>query len=98
LHGGDRVHGVRATQRASRYLAQADGADFSDAHQIGERTDAVLDRHRLVPAVQVVQVDDLGAQAAQALVAGASQRCRPAVDHALALDARHAAFARQYEF
>ena len=47
-------------------------ADLPLLHQIGERADAVLDRHALVPAVQIVQVDHIGLQALRRL---SSQVC-----------------------
>ena len=59
-------------KRGRRDLAQAQRPHLARSHQLGHRADAVLDRHRLVPAVQVVQVDDLGAQAPQAVFAVAA--------------------------
>ncbi len=97
LQRGDRMHRVGPAQRRGRYLGQADRADLAGAHQVGQRADAVLDRHLLVPAVQVVQIDHVGAQPTQAVLAGLLQRLRPAVDHPLAVDALHAALARQRE-
>ena len=88
LHRGDGMHRVRAAQR---------GADTSDrpmARTLPARTmpamraDAVLDGHPLVPAVQVIEIDHVGLEPGEAFVAGAQERFRPAVDHALAVDVR----------
>ena len=57
--------------------------------------DALLDRQALVPAVQVVEVDDIGAQVAEAVLEVAADDLGPAVDHPLAVEAEHAALGRQ---
>jgi len=47
--------------------------------------------------VQVIKIDHVRLQPSQTLVAGALDRCRSAVDHTLAVDARHAALAREHD-
>ena len=60
---------VRPAHGGGRDLAQADRPDLAGLDQVGQRADAVFDRHALVPAVQVVEVDDVGLQPRQAVVA-----------------------------
>src|SRR4029450_1791344 len=55
--------------------------------------DAVPDRHALVPPMEVVEVDDVGAKPPESGLAGALQGLRPTIDHALAVDTRHTALA-----
>ena len=69
LHGRDRVHGMRCANRGRRHLRQPDRLDLAGLDQAGQRADAVLDRHLLVAAVQVVEVDGLDPQPRQAFVA-----------------------------
>ncbi len=93
----DGMHPVGAAQGRGGHFRQADGADLSFAHQLGECADAVLHGHLGIQPVQVVQIDDLGAQARERFFAGALQGVRPAVDDALAIHPGHAALARQEE-
>jgi len=79
------MHVVRPAQGVGRNLGQADAADLARLHQFGQRADAVLDRHALVPAVQVVEIDDVGLQPLQAVLAGLLQYVGMAVELALAL-------------
>src|SRR6059058_4331807 len=50
--------------------------DLALFHQPAQFADAVLDRDLLVPAMQVVQVDHVGLQAAQAVLAVPADRLR----------------------
>ena len=76
---------------------------MSFAHHVCKCPHAVFNGNRLVPAVQVVQVDHIGLQAAQAVFAGFLQGGRATVNHAhqLAVSRHihtlHAAFAGQRE-
>eukprot|EP01034_Spumella_vulgaris_P030494 gene30494-37719_t len=70
LQCSDGVHRMRAAQRGSRHFRQADAADLARAHQVGQRAHTVFNGHTLVPAVQVVQVNHIGLQTAQAHVVG----------------------------
>ncbi len=89
----------------ARLSVAADTSDRPSARTLpcftssGHRADAVLDRHALVPAVQVVQVDDLGAQTLEAVLAVACDGLGAAVDDALDAvvegHAGHAALAGQ---
>lgn len=103
LQRRDRVHCVGLSQRVGRNLGQADGADLARAHQVAQRAHAVLDRHRFVPAVQVVEVDHVGVEALERFLAGRANGLGAAVDHAhllavaLEVDAGHAALARERE-
>ncbi len=84
LHRGDRMHRVRAAQAVGADLGQADGADLALFDQARQRADAFLDRHVGIDAVQVVKVDDVGLQLAQAQLAGLSQHLGTAVARDLA--------------
>ena len=83
------------------HLAQAQGAHLARAHQVAQGTHAVLDGHLLVPAVQVVQVDAVRLQPAQAVFAVAAQGLGAPVDDAfdaiVELHTTHAALAGQRE-
>ena len=103
LQGCNGVHGMGAAQRGGRHFRQANAADLARAHQVGQRAHAVFNGHALVPAVQVVQVNHIRLQAAQAVFAGLAQRGGAPVNHAhqlavaIHIHALHAAFAGQGE-
>ena len=65
-----------------RHFTQAQRAHLALAHQVTQRTHAVLDGHFFVPAVQVIQVDHIGLQAAQAVFAVAAQSLGATIDNA----------------
>ena len=65
LDGGHRVHRVRGADRLRRRLAEPVVADLALLHQLGQRPDGLLDRRVRVHAVLVVEVDVVGAEAAQ---------------------------------
>jgi hypothetical protein len=83
---------MRLAQRLGGDFAQAQRAQLAGANQVAHGPDAVLDGHRprarLVPAVQVVQVDDVRLQALQAVFAVAPDGLGAAVDHPLQRPAR----------
>src|ERR1700679_241974 len=76
------VDGVAAAQRGGAGLGEADGAHLAGLHQTGHRADALLDGCLWVDAVELVEVDDLDAQAAEARVAGGTDVRGRAVDPA----------------
>ncbi|MNT24719.1 hypothetical protein D3C72_1602100 [compost metagenome] len=91
---------VRAAQCVNPHLGQAQRADLALFLETRHFTHGFLDGHALVPAVQVVQVDHVRAQALQAVLAVLAQGSGVAVDHAahhavIAAHARHAALAGQ---
>src|SRR5688572_18117310 len=69
LDSGERMHAVGLADRGRRHLAQANGPDLALPDQIGERADAVFDRHALVPAMEVIDVDHLRLQTREAFLA-----------------------------
>ncbi len=79
------MHGVRLSKRRRRHLGQADRPDLSFLHEIREGADALFDRQPLVPAVQVVEVDDIGLQPLEALLAVLPDHLGSAVDLTLTL-------------
>jgi hypothetical protein len=83
LHGADGVHGVGPPQGDLRHFGQADRPHLAGSNQIGHRTHALLDRNLLVPAVQVVQVDHVGLQVAQAVFTVTPYGLRTPVDDTL---------------
>ena len=99
----DRMFCMRFAQGGCRHFGQADGLDLARAHQVAQGTHAVFYRHRFVPAVQVIQVDHFGLQAAQRGLASGLDGRGPPVDHAHQLavarhvHALHAAFAGERE-
>ncbi len=70
LHGGHRVHGVRPADRRDGGLRQAVAADLPLGDELRERADGVLDGRRGIHPVLVVDVDPVGAQAAQGALDG----------------------------
>ena len=63
-------------KRRGGYLRKADGPDLSLPHQIRKRADALLDGHVPIHPMEVVEIDDVGLQAFQAVVARPPQRAR----------------------
>jgi hypothetical protein len=59
------VHGVRAADGVRARFGQADVPDLALGHELGQRSDGVLDRRARVDAVLVVQVDVVGAHPGQ---------------------------------
>ena len=51
-------------------LREAQVADLARLHEAGHRADDILDRHPDLSAVEVVEVDHVGAETGQAGVAG----------------------------
>lgn len=82
LQRGDRVHGVRATNRLRRGLGQADAQDLAFGDQLGHGADGLLDGGVLVDPVLVVEVDPVGAQALQGALDGGADVGRTAVEQA----------------
>ena len=84
-----------------RHFTQAQRAHLAFAHQVAQGTHAVFDGHFFVPAVQVVQINHIGLQAAQAVFAVAAQALGAAIDDAfdtvVELHTCQAAFAGQRE-
>ena len=70
LQGRDRVDGVRPPHRRRRHLRDTDVPDVPGLHQLGDRADGLLDRHRRVEPGRLVEVDDNRCPAA----AGCSSR------------------------
>ena len=90
---------MRPAQGGGRHFGQTDRAYLAGALQLRQRAHAFLDGHRPVPAMQVVHVDDVGAQSPQRVFAGLLQGLGAAVDdplHAgLGFHTLHAALAGQ---
>ena len=63
LRDGQRLHQVPA-----REIRAADVADLAGAHQVVERAQGLLDRRHRVEGVELVEVDVIGPQAAEALL------------------------------
>ena len=94
------MHRVRAAQAVAADLRKADGPDLTLLDEARESADAVFYRHLRIDAMQVVQVNDIGVQAPQAVLAGLRQYLGTAVEISLfvILAPRIAALARQYIF
>ena len=63
------MHGAGAAQRARAGLGEPDRARLAGLHEVGERADAVLDRHVRIDAVELVEIDVRDAESLQARVA-----------------------------
>jgi hypothetical protein len=60
----------RILQLSRREVRAADLAHLSAANQVVQRTQRIGDRHRRIGLVQLVQVDIVGTQAAEAVLNG----------------------------
>ncbi len=90
---------MRLAQRRGGNLRKPDAQHLALAHELRQRPHALLDGHALVPAMQVIEVDRVGAQTPERSLAVLLQGRGPAVDFALALRVlEHAALAGQHEF
>src|SRR5436190_1731536 len=87
------MHRMRAAQGGGAHLGEADSANLAGRLEFRQRSNGVFDGNSLVPTMQIVQVDALGAEIAQRLLADRTDRLWPAVDHAFAIAAEQAAFA-----
>ena len=62
LHGGERVHAWALRIVAADTSLRPIVLTLPSVDQIGDRADALFDRHALVPAMQVIEIDDVGLQ------------------------------------
>src|SRR5665811_2633438 len=88
LNCRDRVYRVGTADRLGARLREADVADLAGVHELGHRSDRVLDRRLGVDAVLVVEVDVIDAEAAERSVARAVHVGRAPVDRPLRPSAR----------
>jgi hypothetical protein len=79
LHVGDGVDRVRAPQRVGAHLGQAEVADVPGTHQVGDRAHGVLDGDLGIDPRRPVDVDVVGAEAAQGVGEVALHRLRAGV-------------------
>ncbi len=79
------MHGVGRADRLGRDLRQAIAADVALAHEVAHGADGLGQRHVRVQPVQVVEVDVVGLQAAEAVLQRLAQGGRAAIDQALAV-------------
>ena len=73
------MHGGGPPECARSDLGEPDRARLAGVHQLGHRADAVLDRHPRIGAVQLVEVDVVHPETAQARVARGADVLRAAV-------------------
>ena len=76
------MHGVGAAEAVDAGLGQAEVTDLALAHELGHGADGVLDGRFRVHTMLIIEVNDIGAQAAQAGLAGGADVLGPAVDAA----------------
>src|SRR3546814_8559618 len=74
MYGGGSVDGIGAD------LGEADVADMSCLHHVGDRADGLLDRHLRIEPGGPVDVDVVDAQALQRIGEEGLHRRRPAVE------------------
>ncbi len=80
LQGGDGMHRVGPAEGVDAGLRQAEEAHLALLDQPFHGADGVLDRHRRIDPVLVVEIDGLDPEALQALLAGLHDVFGPAVD------------------
>jgi hypothetical protein len=71
---------VGSAHRLGRGLGQAEVLDLALLDELGHRADGLLDRHRVVDAVLVVEVDEVDAEPLERVLAGLAHVVGPAVD------------------
>ena len=69
---------ARLAQLRGREVRAADFAHLARAHEILERAERVRDRHGRIGLMQLIEIDSVGAQAAQAVVEPRAARSRVA--------------------
>ena len=80
LQVGDGVDGGGAAQRVRADLREADVADEAGLDHLGDRSDGLLDRHRLIEPRRAVDVDVVRAEPPQRLGEGVLRRGRAGVE------------------
>ena len=94
---------VRFAQGVGRHFRQTNAADFSSTYQVSQGAHTLFDGHAFVPAVQVIQVNHIGVETAQTVVAGGFDGVGSSINDphffAIPVDIHtlHAAFAGQGE-
>src|SRR3982750_2770981 len=88
------MHRMSPAQGSGAYLGQSDRPDLAGRLEISHRAHGVFDGNTLVPAMQIVQVDVLGPEISQRLLADGADPLGPAIDHAFAFATEEPAFAR----
>src|SRR5690349_13344099 len=74
------MHRMRAADRRRRRLAEAEVAHLPLLHELRHRPDGLLDRHVVVDAMLIIEVDVVDAEPLERGVAGATHVLRGAVD------------------
>jgi hypothetical protein len=76
----DRMDGGGAADRRDAHLREADVADVAGLHELRDRADGLLDRHRRIEARRLVEVDVVGAEALERVRQRGLDRGRAAVE------------------
>src|SRR5262249_26808946 len=82
LQGGERMHRMRPADGRCPGLADAEKAYLALADKLAHRADRVLDRNGRIDPMDVIEVDDIGLEPPEALLAGFADIFRPAVREA----------------
>ena len=91
LQGGDRMGRMAPPERLRRRFGHAEMPHLALLDQPGHGPDRLLDRHRRVDPVLVVQIDHIDLQALQTRFASLLHIFGPAIDRRLAVGAAHIA-------
>ncbi|MDT5124892.1 MAG: hypothetical protein QOH54_536 [Mycobacterium sp.] len=89
---------VCAMDEVRAHFAESDGSHLARGDEFAHRADGVFDRHTAIQAMVVVQVDHVGPQTAEAVLARRPDVVRAAVNHdarAVVIDLR-GEFRRQH--
>src|SRR5262249_16115516 len=82
LQGGERMHRMRPPDGRRPGLANAEKAHLALADKLAHRADRVLDRNGRIHPMDVIEIDDVGLEPPEALLAGFAHILRPAVREA----------------
>src|SRR5271168_275880 len=85
LERGYRMSRMRPADSFHAGLGEAEKTHFTLAHQVRHRANRLLDRHLLIHAMLVIEIDMIDAEALERRVAGGAHVLGPAVDRALAV-------------
>src|SRR5262249_29179052 len=86
LHGGERMHRMRPPDGRRPGLADAEKTYLALTDKLAHRADRVLDRNGLIDPMDVIEVDAIGLEPPEALLAGFAHIFRPAIREARVAD------------
>ena len=96
LHGGDRMHRVRAADGFRSRLADAERAHFALRDELRHGAECFFHRHGRVDPVLIIKIDHINAEPLEALLAGTDDVVGAALGDLALASAEIAEFGRQH--